>query len=304
MRCFYFMQKLSGESQENGTSHLRVLARLFPARLFLAISNGMPLDLETRNQNEAILFLSNLFLYNDLVRSTSLRTSTLSSFYLRETRVKPASAEDDDPRRTPRHRSQESAGRFCFPNIIARIGSGDFSVTDADIAAWDGRLDWLPSFALQSQGEDQYYDRLPTADAARVYGVNFQDLETFTLASQWSEGKLVSELYRVAATVYRKQCRVDQDAKNMGNLPHWAIGLIRLLPTDSRYETALLWPAAIAAQELVSVQDREDVLARLLSLEQRFKMKNFRVVREHLLGTWGFRDTGISHAYMQPVLFG
>lgn len=75
-------EKLSGGYDENGTAHLHVFARIFPASLFVTILGEIAHGAEMGTLNEAIFFQSNSFLYNDLVRSTSLRTSTLSDFYL------------------------------------------------------------------------------------------------------------------------------------------------------------------------------------------------------------------------------
>ncbi|XDG07581.1 hypothetical protein ABKA04_007196 [Annulohypoxylon sp. FPYF3050] len=286
-------EKLSGECHENGVTHLQLFARIFPSRLFIAILDILAHSPELGHPNEAMLFLSNLFLYNDLVRSTSLRTSTLSDFYLREG--------IDSQVSSP---SQEILDRFCFPRIIARIGAGDRSVTDHDIAAWNGRLNWLPSFALQTPEGDKTCENFPTADFTFVYDPTYTDLESFTRAGSWDDSTLTSELYRVAATVYRKQRQPDILDSGTGNLPSWAIAILRLIPPGSRYETALLWPVAIVAKEFTVQQDREYVMDRLRMLEQRYKLKNYCIVREHLLEVWGKRDTGRPWEYLRTSLFG
>ncbi|KAI0897243.1 fungal-specific transcription factor domain-containing protein [Annulohypoxylon nitens] len=286
-------EKLSGECHENGVTHLQIFARIFPSHLFIALLDLLTHGPELGQPNEAILFLSNLFLYNDLVRSTSLRTSTLSNFYLNERANYQAS--------TP---NQEIVDRFYFPRIIAQIGANDSSVTDGDIAAWNGRLDWLPSFALQTPGGDKRYERLPTADYTFVYDPTYTDLESYTFVGSWDEPTLTSELYRVAATVYRKQRQPDNPDIGMGNLPSWAITMLRLIPPGSSYETALLWPVAIIAKELTQQQDREYVMHRLRMLEQRYKLKNYCIVREHFLEVWRKRDTGRPWGHLRTSLFG
>lgn len=286
-------EKLSGECYENGVTHLQLFAQIFPSHLFISILDVLAHGPELDQPNEAILFLSNLFLYNDLVRSTSLRTSTLSDFYLNERTNSQVS--------TP---SRETVDRFYFPRIIARIGANDSLVTDGDIAAWNGRLDWLPSFALQTREGERRCERLPTTDPTFAYDPIYTDLESFTSASSWDESTLTSELYRVAATVYRKQCQPNGPDLGMGNLPFWAITILRLIPPGSRYETALLWPVAIVAKELTLQQDREYVMHRLQTLEQRYKLKNYCIVREHLLEVWRKRDTGRPWGHLRTSLFG
>ncbi|KAI1092927.1 fungal-specific transcription factor domain-containing protein [Rostrohypoxylon terebratum] len=201
-------EMLSGEVHENGITHLQLFARIFPSRLFAAIMNALARGPDLGHPNEAILFLSNIFLYNDLVRSTSLRTSTLSNFYLRE-RTDPKASSSN----------QDILNRFYFPKIIARIGANDISVTDNDIAAWNGGLDWLPSFALQMSERDNKCEKLPIANLNFVYNPTHADLGSFTCVSLWNESTLTSELYRVAATVYRKQRQLYNTDSDMGNLP-------------------------------------------------------------------------------------
>lgn len=295
-------EKLSGEWQDNGTAHLQFFAHIFPARLSLAMTNGLIRD--NGAGNEAIQFFTSLFLYNDLVRSTSLQTTTLSNVYIDKTLSGGRGLQVQLP-------TEEDPGRFDFPHIIARISAGDLSVNDAEIAAWDGRLDWFPSFTLHSSKPSDFHYKLPTADPMFPNSDAFKRLDSFARPNEWGEHEVVAELYRVAATIYRRQ-RVSQLASimagpseiDMGNLPSWAEQLVRLLPMESPYENALLWPIAIVAKELVEVDERQYMLARLESLEQRFKMKHFHVMRSYLVGTWTARDQGLDCCYEQPVLFG
>ncbi|WAO94425.1 Hypothetical protein NCS54_01200700 [Fusarium falciforme] len=289
-------EKLSGERQENASAHLRFFARVFPDRLFLAITNGNPLDNSRQQWNEAMAFLSSLFLYNDLVRSTSLRTSTLSDFYIR-------------------HGGPGS--RFEFPRIIARLNAGDLSVTDNEIAVWDGRLDWFPSFALDVPDRSEFCERLPVAEPAFVLNPHFRRLETFARPEAWNEQGIVSELYRIAASVYRKQKLVsqrfslgydhrelDENYLEMGNLPSWGVELLRLLSPVSPYDNTLLWPISIIAKELTDEMERQFALNRVESLEKRLSMKHFSDVREYLIASWMAKDEGIISTWEQPVLFG
>lgn len=303
-------EKLSGETQENGTAHLHFFAQLFPARLFASMANN---SLLSTHQNEGIRFISNLFLYNDLVRSTSFQIPTLSTFYLEKAPTHAGVMALD--------RSldeEEDRNRFEFPSIIARISNGDTSVTDEEIAAWDGRLDWFPSFALDTSGKGRMYDRLPVENHDFVTGTFFQDYTCFALSDDWSEHDVISELYRVAGAVYRRQQRlrhlrimeVDDDTETpsqnveMGNLPLWAVDLVRRLPLASRYENTLLWPISIIAKELKTKDGRDYILSRLGCLEKRFQMKHFSVVRAFLVKIWSWRDEGLEGAFEEPVLFG
>ncbi|UPL02352.1 hypothetical protein LCI18_013286 [Fusarium solani-melongenae] len=248
------------------------------------------------NWNEAMAFLSSLFLYNDLVRSTSLRTSTLSDFYIR-------------------HGGPGS--RFEFPTIIARLSAGDLSVTDQEIAVWDGRLDWFPSFALDAPDRSEFCERLPVAEPAFVLNPHFRRLENFARPETWSEQGIVSELYRIAASVYRKQKLVDrrfsfgydhreldENDLEMGNLPSWGVELLYLLSPVSPYDNTLLWPISIIAKELTDEIERQFALNRVESLEKRFSMKHFSDVREYLVTSWMAKDEGIINTCEQLVLFG
>lgn len=307
-------EKLSGESEENGTTHLQFFARLFPVRNLLPLTNQEANDIGENQWNQAVQFLSSLFLYNDLVRSTSFRTPTLSNFYLEDTPLQTSFDGLDLQEVQPR----QSIGRFEFPNLIARLSGGDLSVNDADIAAWDGRLDWFPSFALVPPDKVEPHERLPISDLGCTSNPFFKQLGEFTTPTNWPQRVVISELYRIAATVYRRQCisRVQLEAASsgftmpdygdtdMGNLPVWAIQLIEVLPEDSPFQNTLLWPVAIVAKELTEKYERESIVQRLVSLEKRFKMKHFSVVREHLLRCWVMRDQGLVYQEDQPVLFG
>ncbi|KAH6972348.1 fungal-specific transcription factor domain-containing protein [Ilyonectria sp. MPI-CAGE-AT-0026] len=311
-------EKLAGEGEKNGSPHLQFFARTVPNRLVLAIATESAANTNSTDNpsHDAFQFLSNLFLYNDLVQSTSLGTPTLSKFYLGETPLDHLDGSYD--------RRQlgcgQSVGRFYFPHLIARISTGDRGVTDADIAAWDGRLDWFPSFALDPQEKRHFHERLPVSDRAIVLEPQFRQLGDFTRPSEWKEQGLISELYRVAATVYRKQYAVrhqttvsdvisskmdDQDGF-MGNLPSWAAQLIDILPLGSLFENALLWPIGIVAKELTAdhPEERTCIMTKLGSLEKRFKMKNFYCVKQSLVKSWMMKDMGLAYEDNEAILCG
>ncbi|KAH6886171.1 fungal-specific transcription factor domain-containing protein, partial [Thelonectria olida] len=304
-------EKLAGEGERNGSPHLHFFARMAPSRLVLAITSEPARHAAAHPWGEAYRFLSSLFFYNDLVQSTSLGTPTLSQFYLGNTGLpfRDCELESENPG------CESGRSRFFFPHLIARISSGDLSVTEANIAAWDGRLDWFPSYALFPPATRQLHQRLPIGDRAAVLEAAFRDLGSFTKASNWSETAAISELYRAAATIYKKQCAlrrlpktqgIDDKTTQMGNLPSWAAQLLAILTPASPFDNALLWPIGIFAKELTAShrQERDCVINKLESLERRFKMKHFCCVRQHLLKSWAMKDIGLGCEDDEAILLG
>jgi hypothetical protein len=312
-------EKLAGEGRDNWTPHIQFFTRMFPGRLLTGTVNGTWITEIDSTRTEAFQFLSNLFLYNDLVRSTTLQTATLSPFYLGKT-TEAASISQIDQNTLRLLPLQDE--RFKFPRIIARLSMGDLSVTDADIAAWNGRLDWLPSYALNAAPDRNHIlEQLPTGDPTALADPLFERLDTFTGVTGWDDHALVSELYRVAAAIYRRQCvaRFLKDTGRLmtsdgcglddlatGNLGLWAVQLIQLLPAGSSFENTLLWPIGISAKELDSdrVFERDAVFERLQSLERRFQMRHFAAIREFLTRFWQARDAGLDYRDNEPILFG
>lgn len=274
-------EKLAGEGQENWSPHLSFIAQLCSQPLF------WPVDREFD-------FLLNLFWYNDLVRSTTLRAPTLSDFYL--TGISTQLSLD----------RLSSPGRFAFPCLIARISSGDPTVTDAEIAAWDGRLDWFPSFALGTSGDTE--TRVPWDSQYLTINPHFHRVEHLFKTWGSSDQKITSELYRIAGLVYRRQREhmpMEQDlSKNC--LALWAVQLVELLPEGSPYESTLLWPIGIVAKELTLFDEsqRAYILARLNALERQFRMKHFNCVVDMLLESWSANDAGIANTTSSTILLG
>ncbi|KAI5458824.1 fungal-specific transcription factor domain-containing protein [Mariannaea sp. PMI_226] len=311
-------EKLAGEGDRTGSPHLHFFARVVPNQLVHATASESGQDSESREWSEAYHFFSNLFFYNDLVQSTSLGTPTLSNFYLSDTVLSCLGSH-------PHNQQQLSGldlGRFYFPHLIARISRGDLTVTDTEIAAWDGRLDWFPSFSLLPQPTRRIYQHFPIDQEQFVLQPDFRDLGSFIDMTSLLDSDAISELYRVAAAIYRKQ-RVSQEADDvggatewdafefdkptlMGNLPSWATQLIGALTTPSPYDNTLLWPIGIIAKELTAnhQNERDCVIAKLEALERRFKMKNFWRVREHLIRSWTMRDIGLEYEDNEAILFG
>lgn len=224
---------------------------------------------------ETVRFLHQLFLYNDLVRSTSTHTAPLSNFYLSGSVGLPGLMEGLEGAS-----EANDASRYFFPNLISRMGAGDMTVSDADIAAWNGVMDWLPSFAL-----DKNNPRSSRGD---------------------SEQAILSDLYRTTARIYRLRVLADRGflteptnpTAALGDMPQlasWAMSLIALVSEDSTYETALLWPIGIAARELDQSQqiERTNIINRLQSMERRFQMRHFRRAQDFLKSQWHCQDSGI-----------
>ena len=309
-------EKLSGEGEDIAIPHLQFFAQIFPAKSLpfpTSKSDGVfSLGIEEKPWSETVRFLLNLFFYNDLVGSTSCRVPTLSDFYAETSVAAPPSFPTDGfgPFRPTVVETDLDQSRFILPNLIARSSAGDPSVTDEHIADWDGRFDWFPSFALVVPEQRELHNKLPTADPRFVLNNAYQALSSFTYLDAWDERGLVAELYRVAATIYRKRCALEHNkpawtylsttnlditedlSLQMGNLPSWGIELLQQLPRNSDWENCLLWPISIVAKELTEVRGREYITTRLSDLERRFRLKLYRDTREYLRRFWLTKDGG------------
>lgn len=263
---FLLYEKVSGDT--TWLPHITFINELFECYLQPLLSANK----SSGDIVETVSFLHQLFLYNDLVRSTSTHTAPLSSFYLSGLAGLPSLKNSVESLS-----GVNGASRYFFPNLISRIGAGDLTVTDADIAAWNGVMDWLPSFAL-----DPNKSQSPRAD---------------------SELAIISDLYRMTARIYRLRVLTDRGFSTglsidaLGDMPQlasWAMSLITLVSEDSMYETTLLWPIGIAAKELVKAQqlDRSNIISRLQSMERRFQMRHFRRAQDYLQSHWHCQDSG------------
>lgn len=312
-------EKLSGESQDSATRHLQFFAQMFSSGELSVLSNqrySFSPDMEDKPWSEIVRFLTSLFLYNDLVRSTSSCIPPISKFYVgMDTSGHHNDFQPFAPFCDPK------LGRFALPSLISRVSAGDISVTDEDIASWDGRLDWFPSFALAHEKPSAAAQRLPTSDPVFVLGDAYCRLCSFARPGQLSEKDIVSEIYRIAATVYRKQCDLKHGViprnqtmsksnppegigTQMGNLPIWAVQLLQHLPHNSSWENCLLWPIGIVAKELNTSHEREYIMTRLRGFEQRFRLKLYHDVGEHLRRYWFAKDQGLVYVDTEPILCG
>lgn len=295
-------EKLAGEQVENGTTHLQFLSQILPANILSqVISTAAQAEMPSTSEGEAFQFIANLFLYNDFVRSTSLRTLSFSDFYLCTAFQEHGfSINESDFQGL----QSQYGGRFTFPGLISRLSAGDSSVTDADIAGWDGDLGWLPSFSLMPPLLQEMYERLPITDESIVFDSSFRHLGSLLSPYEWKEERIISEVYRITGIIYRRQClarlagQSDTEIRGpnggngrhvqTGNLPSWAVQLIHTLPDKSSLENTLLWPIGIIGKELGADHEieRDVILRRLEALEERFHMKHFGKVKEHLKVYW------------------
>lgn len=274
---FLLYEKVSGEP--SWKPHIEFINQFFDRWMgYVGVESSV-----SKEVAEATKFLFDIFIYNDLVRSTTLQAPTLSKFYL--------TACDTDASSN----QSEGTNRYYFPNLIARLSNGDESVSDEDIADWDGSLDWLPSFALDTKLHDH---------GSQSHHLNHETSRS--VSHQWDDQTIISELYRTAARVYRLRMIERQKRNNFSHqyysndetstLPHLANqahSLMLSLPEGSVYENALLWPLGIAAKELTTYQsvERADVISRLKSLDNRFQMRHFRRVQDVLMRHWTIRDS-------------
>ncbi|RJE22500.1 hypothetical protein PHISCL_05186 [Aspergillus sclerotialis] len=307
-------EKLSGGDQVAATPHLQLFVRLIPVRALLSLISGSP-----DRPNGVITHPFDSNPWAEAFRSTSSHLPTLSMFYLGEGEEAGHETESIlyqhtlDNQKLFEHGVMK--GRYSLPNMIARLSAGDCLVSDEDIAAWDGRLDWFPSFSLinfESERILDLHERLPTADPNFVLNTAFYSLKSFMSLGQWRDEAIVRELYHIAATVYRKQralqrfieggneatgcawTNIDPDMETtIGNLPFWAIELLQLLPPGSAWENCLLRPIGVVAKVLVTHAERSYVIFRLMDLEKRFQIRLYYVVRQQLLSIWSMRDKGI-----------
>jgi hypothetical protein len=324
---FLLYANVSGEP--NWKPHFEFMNRLFSHffKRFIddSISDSAAVS-ATSETVEALRFLHNTFLYNDLVRSTSLRTCTLSKFYLRaalpgslvvtrKTHFTPGSI------RLDHGLINNSQSRYYFPNLIARISYGDHMVSDADIMAWNGNMDWLPSFSLMNTGNGSTsYLRAdvlhPEPPGGETFSHNMD--RNHTNIESWDEQTIITELYSTAARIYRRQVSRHHEHSNAVSraevpvdeiessetIASWAIQVIQLLPEGSAYENTLLWPIGIAARELSKDHTtlREYVISRLRSMEQRFQMRYFKRVQNILTSYWRNLDNGVVSETYQSVM--
>ncbi|KAF5606352.1 hypothetical protein FPCIR_59 [Fusarium pseudocircinatum] len=329
-------EKLSGGDQGAAMPHLRFFAYLFPTRMLVTLmslepsaqtasTDAQPSLAPARPWSKALRFLCSLFLYNDLVRSVSNQSPTLSRFYHENNGAVGRQPQfDTDPFAIEEPQLLDrllGARRTSLPNILAGCSAGDLSITEDDVAMWDGKLDWFPSFALvRGTTVETQHDATDfafhVADPFISSEPIFAALDSFTDTSKFGHEHIISGLYRVATLIYLKQMRLaahkppgssnDTTAtqSKMGNLPTWGIQLLRLLPENSPWQSCVLWPIGIIARELHRLEEQRFMAAQLLNLEKRFKIKLYRMVRERLTKTWTNPDLDTKEKQTEVLLCG
>ncbi|KAL4870593.1 hypothetical protein BDV12DRAFT_56140 [Aspergillus spectabilis] len=180
-------EKLAGEGPDSWSLHLSFIAQLCAQAGFHFLRESAGLA-GMASWDEILQFLLNLFSYNDLVRSTSLRTPTLSEFYV--SNVFDQKATHIAP----------NLDCFTFPRLIARIIAANTTVTDAEITAWDGNSKWLPSFALLPPGKPEG-PAVPFDDSWLTIDPSCHRIEHLVSPCELTDQRLVSRLYRIAAMV-------------------------------------------------------------------------------------------------------
>lgn len=271
-------EKLSGENYQNWKPHLDFVGHVF--------NNAERIFSQSCRSSEAFQFLLHMFVYNDLVGSTSLRTTTLSKLYVEAVQASESVIFSG--------RGVYSS-RYYYPSLISRISSGDQSVTLSDISNWDGQLYWFPSHCLEKTEE------IPSPPDNGI------------LPS--SDYVITAEIYRAAAVIHHQHMlgkTSSSSPSSTGSQPclplldhqedndpfyyhRHAVQLMDLLPEASPVENVLLWPISIFAPDLTSehVAERESVIRRLEGLEKRFQMRHFRRAREILQEGWNAMDWGL-----------
>lgn len=205
-------------------------------------------------------FLRSIFLYDDLIASTSARRPPLAG----EVEYGPMMSGSV---------TLEASSKYYLPTILTRISKGDEAVEVEDIDRWDGRMDWLPSFFAMTGDSDARIER---------------DDETYR----------ISEVYRASSKVFYYQIRrrrletgADDEAKTqaaISALTTSTIAMVRDLPDESQYQGALLWPIGIVARE-VGHEDftmQRCILVILERLERRYGMSHFSRYRKSLVARW------------------
>lgn len=259
-------EKLVGNGMSNWMPHLTFLANIFERLFPNEELSGHGSTFKQDEQAQILQFLYNLFLYNDLVHSTATGATTLSTHY-----VNSAVNANSSP-------NVNLISRFYFPCLVAQIAAGNASVADADIDAWDCRLDWLPSFssALHPAPDDQQINQPERANVAQLYRLTAKIL-----------------LRQSARRKRRGEFLLSGDAST-SLLADQATTSLSKISEGSSFENALLWPIGIFARELTQSQclQRQSVWQRLRRLEGRFHMRHFKRMQEVLAATWIRFDNG------------
>jgi hypothetical protein len=257
-------EKLSGESSQYWKPHLDFIGYVF--------NNAGRLFSQSCRSDDTFRFLLNLFIYNDLVRSTSTGTCTISNFYIDAT-ASGSHITFFATNTSPLQLDPADIERYYYPSLISRISARDSSVTLCDINMWNRRFDWFPSNCLEGM------------DAKK------QDIT------------IAAELYRITAIIHHQHMLsphtslygLPQTGSDQFRHHRYAMQLLNSIPDIWSMESVLLWPICIIAPDLTiqHLKERDTISKILERLEQRFRMRHFHRAREKLQERWSTMDRGI-----------
>lgn len=256
-----------------------------------------------RHMSSHYKFFYSLFLYNDLLAGMASNRPTLSGYDLAIN----ALALGENPGYStwveePSSMVAQIKKRYYFPILLSIISNRHTEVSMAEIDAWDRRMSWLPSFSTVNDNLTSLLSTNRQPNTAHHTGPQGAASPGTTGAF---EDYIISELYVNAARIFYIQrvrgssCSVSpvvetiydpqavQLDHDISNFTSAFVDQLRLLPENSTYENALLWPIGVAAKEMTDPSDMDYLLWRLNKLEQKFKLKHFRKFTDKITVYWG-----------------
>jgi hypothetical protein len=158
---------------------------------------------------------------NDLIRSSSTGTRTLSNFYI-DARAPGPHLAFFTTNPSPLQLDRADINRYYYPSLISRISARDSSVTLSDINMWNRGFDWFPGNCLDGME------------------VREQDIT------------IAAELYRITAVIHHQHMLSSH--ASLDCLSHigsdqfrhhrYSMQLLNSIPDLSSVGNILLWPMA------------------------------------------------------------
>ncbi|KEF55869.1 uncharacterized protein A1O9_07449 [Exophiala aquamarina CBS 119918] len=261
--------KLSGAPYESIRSHMDF------AREYFVFEETFGSDLKSISQTPLYVFLHSLVSYNEMLVRLVMRKPLLETGKM-PLRVQPSSDQSTRPQKT-------------FLTLLSRTIEMVEEVSFAEFDEWDGNLDFIPSYSMNSGRSDSS----PLPQPMNEY----PDLdEDFT----------IQEIYRAAGRIYYLQQVRDRwsgpyasttvgvpprAAQNqIDTLASHAMDLLRTLAENTRYNTALLLPLGIIGPELRSSSNRAFLLSKLDSLHQTLYFDHYSAFSRDLILSWAKVD--------------
>ncbi|KIW70227.1 hypothetical protein PV04_02518 [Phialophora macrospora] len=184
-----------------------------------------------------------------------------------------------------------------FVSLLWRVGTDVENVGLADFDSWNGDFNFLPSFSTRSVE--------PRGAQGYVRGRILQSRASKTCVGAPDEEATVQEIYRTSSRIYFFRQLRDQVGLLHSNttrayppfiaqaqirkLKKSAVAILRTLPGDSVFNSALLFPLGIIAPELTCENDQRFVLQKLELLQDTLYFDVFRVFGEDLANIWARR---------------